>query len=147
MKKFFAVITALLLLALILEYIFGLSNTHLGPRLRRILGVPDQWINPHFKTVFSKRCDKSFTIDSRLILKDQWQPMDNKNDTHNVFSAYFHQSGSSPIIRIVGNFNRYYKAIPLYCQLWYIDHDGAPTGSMINTNTSVHKLQEGGDSR
>ena len=147
MNKVIAVVTILVLLSLISVYELGIRYRHLMPIFRTIPDVPDQWKNSHLKTMFSKRCGKRFTIDTRLILKDQWQPMDNKTNTHNVFSAYFHKSGLSPIIRIVGNFNRHYKAIPLYCQLWYINHDGASTEFMIYTNASVHRLAEGQGSR
>ena len=114
MKKTFTVILILCLVSLILEYKLGISDFRFTPILQKILNVINPAKNAHLKTVFSKSCNKSFTIDSRFILKEQWQPIENVSDTHNVYSAYYHRAGSSPIIKIIGNFNRYYKPISLY---------------------------------
>ena len=147
MKKAFTVILILCLVSLILEYKLGISDFRFTSILQKILNVINPAKNAHLKTVFSKSCNKSFTIDSRFILKEQWQPIENVSDTHNVYSAYYHRAGSSPIIKIIGNFNRYYKPISLYCQLWYINQAGATVGSMVHTNASVYKLREGQGSR
>ena len=74
-------------------------------------------------------------------MTESWQPFDNSPNSHYVYSAYLHNTGSKPTIKIIGVMCKSALNSPIYCHLRY--RDSLANVSVVSVRGSGKPLREG----